>query len=73
MAGHRPKGYLGESDLRAALLRRIAIFAEAAGLDRDRARRWTQARAVIAAAWGRRHGDPDWLVEVHDRIAEVLV
>jgi streptomycin 6-kinase len=63
---------LGEPDLKAALLRRIAIFAEAAGLDRDRAHKWTQARAVIASAWGRRHGDPDWLIEIHDRIAEHL-
>lgn len=64
---------LGAPDLKAGLLRRIAIFAEAAGLDRDRARCWTQARAVVAAAWGRRHGDPDWLIEVHDRVAQALV
>jgi streptomycin 6-kinase len=64
---------LGAPDLKAGLLRRIAIFAEAAGLDRDRARCWTQARAVVAAAWGHRHGDPDWLIEVHDRVAQALV
>jgi streptomycin 6-kinase len=63
---------LGAADRKTALLRRIAIFAEAAGLDRERAQRWAQVRAVIAAAWGRRHGDPDWLIDAHERIAADL-
>jgi streptomycin 6-kinase len=60
-------------DLKAALLRRLAVFADAAEVDRDRARRWAQARAVTAAHWGRRHDDPAWLVRFTDRVAELLV
>ncbi|MFJ5924933.1 hypothetical protein ACIQF6_20250 [Kitasatospora sp. NPDC092948] len=41
-------------------------------LDHERVRRWARVRAVRAAHWeGREHGDPDWLVEVADRIAEL--
>jgi streptomycin 6-kinase len=64
---------LTEADPQAALQRRIAVFADAAELDRDRARRWTQARAVIAAFWGRQHGDPDWLIRAYDQVAELLL
>ncbi|MFI9786380.1 aminoglycoside phosphotransferase family protein [Kitasatospora sp. NPDC051984] len=63
---------LAAGDLRRAVLRRLAIYAEAAELDHRRVRRWAQARAVSAAHWGREHGDPDWLVEVTDRIAQLL-
>ncbi|WP_404870242.1 aminoglycoside phosphotransferase family protein [Kitasatospora griseola] len=63
---------LAADDLHRAVLRRLAIWAEAAELDHERVRRWAQARAVRAAHWGREHGDPDWLVEVTDRIAELL-
>lgn len=36
--------------------RTLAVFAEAAGLDRDRVRRWAQLLLVQAVFWGRRHG-----------------
>ncbi|NUV28585.1 MULTISPECIES: aminoglycoside phosphotransferase family protein [Streptomyces] len=36
--------------------RALAVFAEAAGLDRDRVARWAQLLLVQALFWGRRHG-----------------
>ncbi|MGW4384841.1 aminoglycoside phosphotransferase family protein, partial [Kitasatospora sp. NPDC004531] len=63
---------LAAADLRRAVLRRLAIYAEAAELDPERVRRWAQARAVSAAHWGREHGDPPRLVEATDRIAQSL-
>jgi streptomycin 6-kinase len=57
----------------AAALRLLAVFADAAGIDRARARRWAQARTVTSALWGRRYGDPAWLVQVTDHFAEVLL
>ncbi|MGE7439982.1 MULTISPECIES: aminoglycoside phosphotransferase family protein [Kitasatospora] len=63
---------LAADDLKAALLRRLATFSEAAGIDRERARRWAQARAVTAAHWGREYGEPAWLVQATDQLAEML-
>ncbi|MEU6003604.1 aminoglycoside phosphotransferase family protein [Streptomyces sp. NPDC047197] len=59
-------------DPRAAALRRLAVFADAAEVDRERARRWAQARAVTAAHWGLRHGDPAWVVKATAALAEAL-
>ncbi|MGW7077214.1 aminoglycoside phosphotransferase family protein [Streptomyces sp. NPDC054866] len=59
-------------DPRAAALRRLAVFADAAEVDRERARRWAQARAVTAAHWGMRHGDPAWVVKATEALAEAL-
>lgn len=66
---------LAAPDPRSGLLRRLGIFADAAGVDRDRARRWAQARAVTAALWGRRHEhcEPAWVTRLSDRIAELLL
>ncbi|WP_129840815.1 aminoglycoside phosphotransferase family protein [Streptomyces sp. RFCAC02] len=69
----RAAALLGAADPRAALLRRIAVYCDAAGADRDRARRWAQARAVSSALWGRRHGDPAWVVEALDRASAALL
>lgn len=60
-------------DPRAAALRRLAVFADAAEVDRERARRWAQARAVTAAHWGMRHGDPVWVIKATGALAEALV
>lgn len=59
-------------DPRAAILHRLAVFADAAEVDRDRARRWAQARAVTAAHWGLRHGDPAWVIKATEALAEAL-
>jgi streptomycin 6-kinase len=69
----RYRELLAAASLKSALLRRLALFADAAGIDFDRARRWAQARAVTAALWGRRYGDPAWVVQSCDQIAELLL
>jgi streptomycin 6-kinase len=61
------------ADPKSALLRCMAIFADAAEIDHDRARRWAQVRALTAAFWGREHGDPHWLIQANDQVAEQLV
>ncbi|MFD6396653.1 aminoglycoside phosphotransferase family protein [Nocardia sp. NPDC060249] len=57
----------------AGIRRGLDLYCEAAEIDRDRARRWAQTRAVRAALWGRRHGDPDWLIRATDQLAEILM
>ncbi|GAA2783245.1 aminoglycoside phosphotransferase family protein [Kitasatospora paracochleata] len=47
---------LAADDLAAAVRRTLDVYAEAAGLDRERTRRWAQFHAVQASFWGRRHG-----------------
>lgn len=59
-------------DPRAAAQRRLAVFADAAEVDRERAARWAQARAVTAAHWGLRHGDPAWVIKATEALAEAL-
>jgi streptomycin 6-kinase len=56
----------------AALRRRIDAFADAAELDRERVTRWAQARAVVEGQWGRRNGDPEFVLAICDHIATVL-
>ncbi|MFD0337291.1 aminoglycoside phosphotransferase family protein [Streptomyces sp. NPDC127117] len=69
------------SDLRKALFRALHVFAEAAEVDRERARRWAQFHAVQASFWDRRHGFRgartgsrlDWPTQFVDSLAELLV
>ncbi|MFI8974273.1 aminoglycoside phosphotransferase family protein [Nocardia asteroides] len=57
----------------AAQIRRLLdIYTDAAELDPERVRRWTQAGAVREALTGRADGDPEWLVAATDQLAEVL-
>lgn len=65
---------LSMDDLCANLHRRLAIFAEAAELDRDRVVRWTQARALLHACWKRRSPSParPGAVQIAERVATVL-
>ncbi|MDX6253136.1 MAG: streptomycin 6-kinase [Kribbellaceae bacterium] len=67
----RPLELLAATDLRKALIRRIDIFSEAAQVDRELARRATQARLVSSAFWERLHGRPGF--ELAGRIAGLLV
>ena len=67
----RPEELLAGADLRRALIRRIDIFSEAAQVDRELARRATQARMVSSAFWERLHGQPGF--EVAAQIARLLV
>ncbi|WP_447007475.1 aminoglycoside phosphotransferase family protein [Saccharothrix isguenensis] len=62
----------GEPDLRTAVERRIAEFAEAAEVDRERVRRWTQARAAESALWSRSLREPAVITEVVDIVAALL-
>lgn len=62
-----------EPNLRQAVDRRIAEFAEAAGVDRERARRWTQARAAESALWSRQLHEPEPVTAVVDTLACLLV
>jgi streptomycin 6-kinase len=58
-------------DLRIAVLRRVAAFAEGAGADPQRTRRWAQARMTNDALWCLEH-QPDVAGYVV-RVAELLV
>ncbi|HEY3610782.1 MAG TPA: aminoglycoside phosphotransferase family protein, partial [Pseudonocardiaceae bacterium] len=62
-----------ESNLRRAVDRRIAEFAEAAEADRERVRRWTQARAAESALWSRQLHEPKPVTAVVDTLASLLV
>ncbi|MFE3765092.1 aminoglycoside phosphotransferase family protein [Streptomyces sp. NPDC059104] len=68
----RPEDFRADPDPDTHLLRRLAVFSEAAEIDPERSRRWAQARAVQASLWGRKHGDPDWVIGMSDRIANLL-
>lgn len=52
----RVPALLEAPDLGRAVHRLLDVYAEAAELDRERVRRWSQLHAVQAAFWGRRHG-----------------
>lgn len=62
-----------EPDLRRAVDRRIAEFAEAAEVDRERVGRWTQVRAVESALWSRRLHEPAPVTAVVDTLAALLI
>lgn len=76
----RPLRTLKADELRKAVRRGLDVFAEAAEVDRGRARRWAQFHAVQAAFWGRRHGfrvarngpQQGRMVEFADHLAELL-
>ncbi|RDI55457.1 aminoglycoside phosphotransferase family protein [Nocardia mexicana] len=63
---------LRSPNMRPTILRYLDIYCDAAELDTERTRRWTQAGAVREAMWGRRHADPDWLIHATDQLAEAL-
>ena len=52
--------------------RAIAEFADAAEVDRDRVRRWTQARATEETHWSRDLHEPTWVTRICDDIATQL-
>ncbi|GAA5027862.1 aminoglycoside phosphotransferase family protein [Actinopolymorpha pittospori] len=64
---------LPTDDLCAKLRRRLAIFAEAAELDRDRVVRWAQAHALLHACWDRRMPGPPRTAQVAEQVATVLM
>ncbi|MGC4946483.1 aminoglycoside phosphotransferase family protein [Streptomyces sp. DT224] len=70
----------GARDLGRAVHRIVDVYADAAGLERERVRRWAQLHAVQAAFWARRHGfrvarggpELEWITAFADRLAELL-
>lgn len=66
---------LDPADQRAALLRRTTQFCEAAGLDIDRVRAWSVARAVETVVWNAEIGmieeihRPVWIAETLARVS----
>jgi streptomycin 6-kinase len=60
------------NDLRSEVLRRLAIFADAAEIDRERAVRWAQVRATMSACRGRSVDDNDGEVQLRVQTAELL-
>ncbi|WP_328306805.1 aminoglycoside phosphotransferase family protein [Streptomyces sp. NBC_00442] len=52
----RAPALLEANHLGRAVDRILDVFSEAAELDRERVRRWSQFHAVEASLWGRRHG-----------------
>jgi streptomycin 6-kinase len=63
---------LRADDLETELRRRLAIFADAAEIERERAIRWAQVRAATGAHKSRRAGKPAWIIQGHEQIAELL-
>ncbi|MEQ4207943.1 aminoglycoside phosphotransferase family protein [Actinopolymorpha sp. B9G3] len=63
---------LAADDLGAEVRRRLSIFADAAEIDRERATRWAQTDAAMAALSGRKGGHPDWRVQACEQVAELL-
>ncbi|MGI8870447.1 MAG: aminoglycoside phosphotransferase family protein [Mycobacteriales bacterium] len=63
---------LGTAEFVAAMHRRVAVFAEAAGLDREHVRRWAQMRAVISAQYSWERQEPKWISEAKDVLADLL-
>ncbi|PPK71341.1 aminoglycoside phosphotransferase family protein [Actinokineospora auranticolor] len=61
-----------EPDPARAIDRRIAEFTEAAELEIDRLRRWTQARATESALWSRQLNEPTRVTAVVDTLATTL-
>ncbi|KNB51589.1 aminoglycoside phosphotransferase family protein [Streptomyces caatingaensis] len=73
MVRSRHEELLAAPDPVAELRRRLAVFAEAAGLDRRRAVGWAQLRCAMAAVSGRERGEQRWLTEAYAYLAGALV
>ena len=63
---------LAADNLGAEVRRRLAIFADAAETDRERVVRWAQLDAVKGAHHSRRVGDPAWITQAQEQVAESL-
>jgi streptomycin 6-kinase len=63
---------LAADDLETELRRRLAIFADAAEIDRERAIRWAQVQAAMGAHRSRKSGKAAWIIQGNEQIAELL-
>jgi streptomycin 6-kinase len=59
-------------DLEAELRRRLAIFTDAAEIDRERAIRWLQVDAAMGACRGLEYGEDAWVASFLVHVAELL-
>ena len=59
-------------DLGAEARRRLAIFADAAEIERERATRWAQVAYAMGACRGREPGEPEWFHPLLLQLAELL-
>ncbi|MBE1612564.1 aminoglycoside phosphotransferase family protein [Actinopolymorpha pittospori] len=59
-------------DLEAELRRRLAIFSDAAEIERERAIRWLQVDAAMGACRGIDYGEEAWVVSFLVHVAELL-
>lgn len=57
------------TDARQIIRRRVDLFVEILGFDRQRMLAWSLYQAVLAAWWSYEESDPDWRVMIH--IAEL--
>ncbi|MET9019652.1 aminoglycoside phosphotransferase family protein [Actinopolymorpha sp. NPDC004070] len=63
---------LSLDSLCAHIRRRLAIFADAAELDRERVLRWAQAHTLLHACWARNASDPEGTAAFAEQVATVL-
>lgn len=63
---------IASDDFDAEVLCRLGIFADAAGIERERAIRWAQLDSLLGAYRARTAHEPDWVVQIYDRGAELL-
>ena len=63
---------LRADDLEVALRRRLAIFADAAEIDHERAIRWAQTQAAMGAHHSRKAGKPAWMIQGYEQMADLL-
>lgn len=60
---------LRADDLEAELRRRLALFADAAEIERERAERWLQLDAALSVS---RPGEPAWVTQFLAHVAELM-
>ncbi len=63
---------LAADDLCAKIQRWLAIFAEAAELERDRVIRWVQAHALLHVCWARKSAPSSPTIPLAEQVASVL-
>lgn len=63
---------LAADDVGAELRRRLAIFADAAEIERERPIRWAQLQTTIGAHRSRKVGEPARIIQAYDRISTIL-
>ena len=63
---------LAAGDIGVEVRRRLAIFADAAEIERERAVLWLQLDAALGVSRGTNPGDEAWVIQVLARLADTL-